>query len=69
MKTLMFVTAVGLLAVTGGCQSTAESNAYANPLDACASIEDAEDRDRCVKNVVADVAMSTKREAERKRVP
>jgi len=69
MKTLMFVTAVGLLAVAGGCQSTGEPNAYANPLDACASLEDAEDRDRCVKNVVADVAMSTKREAERKRVP
>ncbi|MFN4185339.1 MAG: hypothetical protein ACK4M6_11170 [Hyphomonas sp.] len=69
MKTLMFMTAMGMLAVAGGCQSSAPSNAYANPLDACASIQDEEDRTRCVQNVVADVALSTKREQSRKKGP
>lgn len=69
MKALILITAVGIMSAAGGCQNTAETNAYANPLDACASIEDDEDRTRCVQNVVADVAMSTKREKDRKRAP
>lgn len=69
MKTIVFVTAVGILSGVAGCASSAPSNAYANPLDACASIEDEEDRSRCVQNVVADVALTTKREKDRKRAP
>lgn len=69
MKALMFVTAVGILSGVAGCQSSAPPNAYANPLDACASIEDDEDRARCMKNMVADVALSTKREKDRKKGP
>jgi hypothetical protein len=69
MKTIMFVTAVGILSGVAGCQSSAPAGAYANPLDACASIEDEEDRSRCVQNVVADVALTTKREKDRKRAP
>ncbi|PKP80557.1 MAG: hypothetical protein CVT79_14830 [Alphaproteobacteria bacterium HGW-Alphaproteobacteria-18] len=65
----MFLTAAGLLSVAGGCQSSAPSNAYANPLDACASIQDEEDRARCVQNIVADVALTTKREQGRKKGP
>lgn len=69
MKALMFVTAVGILSGVAGCQSSAPSNAYANPLDACASIPDEEDRARCMKNMVADVALTTKREKDRKKGP
>lgn len=69
MKKIMFATAVGILSGVAGCQSSAPSTAYANPLDACASIEDEDARARCVQNVVADVALSTKREKDRKRAP
>lgn len=69
MKALMFVTAVGILSGVAGCQSSAPTNGYANPLDACASIPDEEDRARCMKNMVADVALSTKREKDRKKGP
>lgn len=69
MKAIMFVTAVGILSGVAGCQSSAPQNAYANPLDACASIQDEDDRARCVQNVVADVALSTKREKGRKKGP
>lgn len=69
MKALMFVGAAGILAAVGGCQSNAAPNAYANPLDACASIQDEEDRSECVQNIVADVALSTKREQQRKKGP
>lgn len=69
MKTIVMMTAVGLMSVAAGCQSSAPSNAYANPLDACASIADEEDRARCVQNMVADVALSTKREQTRKKGP
>lgn len=64
MKTLMIMTAMGLLAAAGGCASSTPSNAYANPVDACASIEDEENRATCIQNVVADVALSTKRKAQ-----
>ncbi|ABI75821.1 putative lipoprotein [Hyphomonas neptunium ATCC 15444] len=66
MKTLMFMTAMGLLAAVGGCASGTPSNAYANPVDECASIEDEGDRATCIQNVVADVALSTKRNGERR---
>ncbi|AXE63502.1 putative lipoprotein [Hyphomonas polymorpha PS728] len=69
MKTIMFVTAVGILSGVAGCASGAPSNAYANPLDACASIQDDEDRARCMQNMVADVALTTKREKDRKKGP
>ncbi|MGE6696094.1 hypothetical protein ACQKH5_00250 [Hyphomonas sp. NPDC076900] len=69
MKTIMFVTAVGILSGVAGCASSAPSNAYANPLDACASIQDDEDRARCMQNMVADVALTTKREKDRKKGP
>lgn len=66
MKTFMLMTAMGLLAAAGGCASSAPSNAYANPVDACASIQDTEARANCIQNVVADVAITTKREKARK---
>ncbi len=66
MKTFMLIAAMGMLSVAGGCVSSAPSNAYANPVDACASIEDEENRATCIQNVVADVAISTKRDKERR---
>lgn len=66
MKTLMFVTAVGILSASAGCASSSPSASYANPIDACASIADDAERARCMQNVVADVAISTKREKARK---
>lgn len=69
MKTLLMIAAVGMMSSVAGCQSNAPSNAYANPLDACASIQDEDDRAQCMRNVVADVAMTTKREKDRKKVP
>lgn len=62
MKTFMLIAAMGMLSVAGGCASSTPSNAYANPVDACASIEDEENRATCIQNVVADVALSTKRD-------
>lgn len=67
MKALMMTGASLLLLAAAGCQSSAPSEAYANPVDACASIEDEEDRARCIRNVVSDLASSTKREQERRR--
>ena len=70
MKTLLLITAVGTLAALGGCQSVVDpSTSHANAVDACASIEDEEARGRCIRNVVADVAASTRREQERRRGP
>lgn len=69
MKTLMMMAAAGMLTIAGGCQSSEPSAAYANPMDACAAIEDEEDRARCLRNIVADVASSTKREQERRKGP
>lgn len=69
MKTMTGIISVAALAMLAGCQSSAQQGAYANPLDACASIEDKADREACVRNVVADVALSTQREKERRRGP
>lgn len=67
MKTLMLIAAVGAVSALGGCQSAVDPSAsHANAVDACASIEDEEARTRCIRNVVADVAASTKREQERR---
>lgn len=69
MKTLMMIAAAGALAALAGCQTNTPTGNYANPLDACASITDEEDQAQCMRNVVADVAISTKREKDRKRAP
>jgi len=70
MKTkLMMLAAAGLLAMTAACRSTEPAPSYANPVDACAGEETEEARDRCMKNVVADVEASVKREAQRKAPP
>lgn len=67
MKALTFTFAAGLLSITAACQTSTPGEAYANPVDACASIDDEEDRARCIRNVVDDLASSTKREQERRR--
>lgn len=70
MKTkLMMFAAIGVLAMTGACRSAEQPASYANPVEACAGEETEEERDRCMKNVVADVATSVKREAQRKPPP
>jgi len=70
MKTkLIMFAAIGVLAMTSACRSTEQPASYANPVDACAGEETQEARDRCMKNVVADVATSVKREAQRKAQP
>ncbi len=69
MKRLTGIISLAALAGLAGCQSNVDQKAYANPLDACASIEDKADREACVRNVVADVALSTQREKERRRGP
>ncbi len=66
MKTLMLIAAIGALAATGACRSSAPPAAYANPVEACAGEATEAERDACMKNVVADVALSVKREAQRK---
>ncbi|MFN7164904.1 MAG: hypothetical protein ACK4P2_08825 [Hyphomonas sp.] len=66
MKTMMMIAAAGLMAAAGGCRSSAPPPAYANPIDACAGEATLAERDECMKNIVADVALSVKREAERK---
>ena len=70
MKTnLMMFAAIGALAMTGACRSAEPPASYANPVEACAGEETQLERDRCMKNVVADVAASVKRESERKAPP
>lgn len=66
MKTMIMLAAAGLLSVAGGCRTSAPPPAYANPVDACAGEATQAERDACMKNVVADVALSVKREADRK---
>jgi hypothetical protein len=69
VKRMGLLGAAVLIVVAGGCRSSEPVTAYANPVDACAAIADPEDRERCMKNIVADVAASAKREAERRRSP
>lgn len=66
MKRMMLIAAIGALAATGACRTSAPPPAYANPVEACAGEESQAERDACMKNIVADVALSVKREAERK---
>ncbi|MFN7054148.1 hypothetical protein [Hyphomonas sp.] len=66
MKQVGIAGAALLVMAAGACRSTDPAAAYANPVDACAAITDLEDRERCMKNVVADVAAAAKREAERR---
>ncbi len=66
MKTIMTIAAIGLLCAAGACRSSAPPPAYANPVDACAGEATEAERDACMKDVVADVALSVKREAQRK---
>lgn len=69
-RIMMTLAAGGLLAIAGGCRSSEANMAYyANPVDACAAIEDDGDRERCIKDVVADVAASARREQDRRRGP
>lgn len=68
-KQMSLAGAVVLVVAIGACRSSEPVAAYANPVDACAAITDLEDRERCMRNVVADVAASAKREAERRRPP
>lgn len=69
MKRLMLIAAVGAFAMTAACKSAEAPASYANPVDACAGEETEAERDRCMKNVVADVAASVKRESQRKGPP
>lgn len=69
MRQIMLIAAAGLVAVTGGCRTSEPPASFANPVDACAAIVDEEERERCIKDVVADVAASTKREQERRGAP
>ena len=66
MKTMMMLAAIGLAASAGACRSSAPPPAYANPVEACAGEDTQAERDACMKDVVADVALSVKREAQRK---
>ncbi len=64
MKYHSLLLALGLVALASGCRSQEPVKAYANPVDQCASIEDEEDRARCLKNVVADAALVSRRESQ-----
>ena len=67
MNTKLKLAAVCLLVAMGACRSNSAAPAsYANPVDACAGKANEAERDECMKNVVADVRLSVKREAERK---
>jgi len=66
MKTLMMFAAVAVLTATGACATGNAPSSYANPVDACANKATEAERDECMKNVVADVALSVKRESKRK---
>ena len=66
MKLIMMMAGMAALAAVSGCQTSEPSAAYANPVDACAQKPTDAERDACMKNVVADVRLSVKREADRK---
>jgi hypothetical protein len=66
MKKLIKMTAMVVLVAASACRTSEPPQAYANPVDACAGKPTEAERDACMKNVVADVALSVKREAERK---
>jgi uncharacterized lipoprotein YmbA len=66
MKMGWMMAAGAAVMATAACASSEPASYYANPVDACANEETQEERDACMKNVVADVALSVKREKERK---
>jgi hypothetical protein len=66
MKAILMIAAVAALATTGACRASAPPASYANPVEACENKPTAEQRDQCMQEVVADVALSVKRESERK---
>jgi uncharacterized lipoprotein YmbA len=66
MKSGLKAGAVAALVMMAACQSSPPQGYYANPVDACKNEETQEKRDECMQNVVADVAISVKRESERK---
>lgn len=69
MKPRLMLAAAAALAVTAACQTSEPAAYYANPVDACAGEKTQEARDECMQNVVADVALSVKREKERRKRP
>jgi hypothetical protein len=69
MKRHFLLLALGTIALMGGCRSQEPVKAYANPVDACASIEDEDDRARCLRNIVADAEMLSKRESQSRTRP
>lgn len=66
MKMVMGVAAVALLGMVAGCATSDPVTQYANPVEACEGEPTKAERDECMKNVVADVAASVKRESQRK---
>jgi hypothetical protein len=66
MTRILTLAAFAGLAALGACRSSEPPAAYANPVEACEHKATVAERDECMKNVVADVAISVKREAERK---
>lgn len=69
MKRIMMVAAAAGLLTLVGCTTAVPTEAYANPVDACAGKPTEEEREACMKNVVADVATSVKRESQRRPPP
>ncbi|HAY05376.1 MAG TPA: hypothetical protein PKV67_02930 [Hyphomonas sp.] len=67
MKMRLMLAAGAAAIVAAACASSEPAGQYANPVDACANEPTQEERDQCMKNVVADVALSVKRESERKK--
>lgn len=66
MKKIMLLAGAAMLVSVSGCQTSEPAAAYANPVDACAKKATEAERDACMRNIVADVRASVKREAERK---
>lgn len=66
MKMRLMLAAGAAAMVAAACATSEPAAYYANPVDACAGEETEEARDKCMKNVVADVALSVKREKDRK---
>lgn len=69
MKPRLMLAAAAALVATAACQTNEPQAYYANPVEACAGEETEEARDACMKNVVADVALSVKREKDRRKGP
>lgn len=66
MKMKMVLSGMATAVMAAACASSEPAAYYANPVDACAGEPTQEERDKCMKNVVADVALTVKREKDRK---